>query len=212
MKRDELKALGLTDEQIDKVMGMHGADITQLRTDLATRDETIKSLTTERDSQKAQLAQRDKDIADLQKKAGDNEALTQQITDLQAKYDKDTADLQATLEKQARTHATESLFASVKFTSAYAKKAAIAEFEAAGHEFKDGKYVGGESILKQMRKDNPDAFVAEEGGEGDKGGAEGAPKKPTFTKPLDGESGGGKGGEKNPFSFGFTSVRSADKK
>ncbi|GAK47062.1 scaffolding protein SbcC-like protein [Secundilactobacillus oryzae JCM 18671] len=27
MKRDQLKELGLTDEQIDKIMGQHGADV-----------------------------------------------------------------------------------------------------------------------------------------------------------------------------------------
>lgn len=209
MKRDELKALGLTDEQIDKVMNLHGADITSFRAQIQQKDEEITRLTTERDSQKTQLEQRDKDIADLQKKAGDNEALTAKITELQAKYDKDTADLHATLDEQARDHATDNLFASVKFTSSYAKKAAIAEFKAAKHEFKDGKFVGGEAILKQMQKDNPDAFVAEE----DKGGADkGGGNKPTFTKPLGGDNGGGNGGDKNPFHFGFTAVRSTNKK
>lgn len=47
MKREELKELGLTDEQIDKVMGIHGQDINTLKNDLATAKATIKTKETE---------------------------------------------------------------------------------------------------------------------------------------------------------------------
>lgn len=53
MKREDLKNLGLTDEQIEKVMAEHGKDITSLQ-------EKVNGLTSERDGLKSQLDERDK--------------------------------------------------------------------------------------------------------------------------------------------------------
>lgn len=47
MKREELKELGLTDEVIEKVMGIHGQDINSLKNDLAAAKATIKTKETE---------------------------------------------------------------------------------------------------------------------------------------------------------------------
>lgn len=41
MKRDELRALGLTDEQIDAIMGMHGTSVQNLQTQLATSNASL---------------------------------------------------------------------------------------------------------------------------------------------------------------------------
>lgn len=211
MKRDALEAQGLSKEQIDAVMAMNGEDVNALKATIAEKDQTIASLTTERDGLKTQVTDRDKDIAQLRKDAGDNEKLSQQLTELQTKYDTDTKALQDTLDKQARDHAIDQLFSGVQFTSAFAKKAAIAEFRGANHEFKDGAFVGGADILKQMQKDNPDAFKAEtkddEGGDDGKG-ADAGKKPPKFTAPLK----GGDSGDKNPFNFSFQSVRSTGNK
>ena len=46
MKREDLKNLGLTDEQIEKVMAEHGKDITSLQ-------EKVNGLTNERDGLKS---------------------------------------------------------------------------------------------------------------------------------------------------------------
>lgn len=217
MKREELEALGLTKEQIDSVMTINGNDQNSLKAQIAQKDQTITTLTTERDGLKTQVADRDKDIEKLKKDAGDNADLNQKLNDLQSKYDTDTKALEERLDKQAKDHAIEQLFNGVKFTSSYAKKAAIAEFREANHEFKDGAYVGGDAILKQMQKDNPDAFVTEDDkvkdkdkdGNGGKDQPEGGEKKPKFTQSLSGKEGDG-GGEKNPFKFNFQSVRKAD--
>ena len=60
MKREDLKNLGLTDEQIEKVMAEHGKDITSLQ-------EKVNGLTNERDGLKSQLDERDQQLVDLQK-------------------------------------------------------------------------------------------------------------------------------------------------
>ena len=60
MKREDLKNLGLTDEQIEKAMAEHGKDITSLQ-------EKVNGLTNERDGLKSQLDERDQQLVDLQK-------------------------------------------------------------------------------------------------------------------------------------------------
>ena len=203
MKREDLRKIGLTDEQVDQVMAINGDEVNASKAIIAQRDEQIKTLTTERDGLKDQVAARDKDIADIKKTAGDNSALTQQLSELQTKYNEDTAKLQKSLDDQARAHAIEGLFGKIEFTSAFAKRAAMKEFEAAGLEFKDGKFTDADATIAKMKKDNPDAFKAETK-------SEPTPPKPKFTTPLSGGD-GDNGGNTNPFTMNFTPVRSTTK-
>lgn len=160
MKREELKNLGLTDDQIKFVMDENGKDINALKATIDQKDQQITALTTERDGLKTQVADRDKDIADLKKQSGNTDELNKKLTDLQTKYDTDTKDLQGKLDAQARSHAAEKFYGNVEFTSAFARKAAVDEFMAANLEFKDGAYVGADDFLKSQREKNPDAFKA----------------------------------------------------
>ena len=210
MKREELRALGLTDEQVDKVMAMNGDDVNAQKAIVAARDQTITALTQERDGLKTQVADRDKDIADLKKSSGDNADLQKKLDDLQKKYDTDTAKLQQTLDQQARSHAVEGLFSGIEFTSALAKRAAIREFEAAGLEFKDGKFTGADGQIAKLREQYPDAFKPKEDpkskkdDDGSGGQPGGNPPKPKFTNPM---GSGGDGGNDNPFNFNFMTRR-----
>lgn len=77
MTRKQLEDMGLTKEQVDKIMDINGADIEAARGELTT-------VTTERDNLKTQVSERDKQIETLKASAGDNEALTKQIEQLQA--------------------------------------------------------------------------------------------------------------------------------
>lgn len=79
MKREFLEGLGLDKETIDSIMGEHGKSVEAQKT-------KVTDLTTERDDYKSQLAQRDKDLKDLKKKAEGSEELQTQLADLQSKY------------------------------------------------------------------------------------------------------------------------------
>lgn len=72
MNREVLKALGLTEEQIDSVMASHGTVVN------ATKQE-LEATKTERNDLKGQLGDRDKQLSDLGKKVKDNEDLTAEI-------------------------------------------------------------------------------------------------------------------------------------
>lgn len=83
MKREELKKLALTDEQIDKVMGIHGADVEAMK---AKTDELGKT----NESLKSQIAERDKDLKTLKKQKGDIEEVKRPVprasVQVQARY------------------------------------------------------------------------------------------------------------------------------
>lgn len=81
MKRSELEALGLNKEQVDEVIKINGADIENAK---KTAEAETQNVQKEVDSLKGQVKERDKQLETLKATAGDNEALTKQIADLQA--------------------------------------------------------------------------------------------------------------------------------
>lgn len=80
MKRDQLKELGLTDEQINSVMGLHGQTVNELNSKVVKAEQ-------ERDQFKEQLDSNQIELDALKKSAKGNEELTQQLADLQSKFD-----------------------------------------------------------------------------------------------------------------------------
>lgn len=81
MTRKQLEDLGLSKEQIDSIMKINGDDIENAKQASALE---AKNMQTEIDGLKTQVAERDKQLETLKASAGDNEALTTQIADLQA--------------------------------------------------------------------------------------------------------------------------------
>ncbi|CAI3370667.1 phage scaffolding protein [Enterococcus cecorum] len=79
MKREDLEALGLEKEVVDKVMGLYGQSVNQLKTDLET--EKAKNAGLEKD-----IKERDKALNELQSKNKDNADLSEKLADLQATY------------------------------------------------------------------------------------------------------------------------------
>ncbi|MGQ5708820.1 phage scaffolding protein [Lactobacillus sp. PSON] len=86
MKRNQLKELGLTDEQINQVMDLNGKDINSVK-------EEVSTLTTANENFKSQIAERDKDLKNLRSQVKDNEDLSNQFKELQGKYKNDTTKL-----------------------------------------------------------------------------------------------------------------------
>lgn len=80
MKRKELEDLGLSKEQADAVMKINGADIENAKSVSAAE---ITNLQTEIEGLNGQVKERDKQLEDLKKSAGDNEELQKQIEQLQ---------------------------------------------------------------------------------------------------------------------------------
>ncbi|MFD1902474.1 phage scaffolding protein [Enterococcus termitis] len=80
MKREQLKELGLTDEQMGSVMALHGQTVTDLNKALASAEQ-------ERDQFKGQLKTNQEELDKIKDSVKDNEDLTKQLSELQTKFD-----------------------------------------------------------------------------------------------------------------------------
>ncbi|BDH60134.1 hypothetical protein MTP04_02640 [Lysinibacillus sp. PLM2] len=96
MTKEQLIALGLTEEQADKVVAGFGSMIPKSRFDDV--NEAKKDLET-------QIKDRDKQLKDLEAKAKGNEDLTKQIQDLQEANKQAKADFEAKLKETQLTSA-----------------------------------------------------------------------------------------------------------
>lgn len=92
MKREFLKDLGLSDEQINSIMSAHGKDVNGL-------NEQINSLTAEKNGLQSQLNDHDKQLKDLKSQVKGSDELTAKINELEkankAAKEKYEADLTA---------------------------------------------------------------------------------------------------------------------
>lgn len=100
MKRNQLKNLGLDEDQIKAVMDLNGEDINNAK---SGNDAIVE----ENNALKAQIAERDKDLKNLRKNAKDNEELSNSYKELEAKYKNDTADLTNKLNQTRLTSAVD---------------------------------------------------------------------------------------------------------
>lgn len=151
MKRKFLEELGLEKEVIDKIMAENGADIEAAKSDY----ETLKQ---ERDSMAAQVAERDKQLEELKKTAGDHAELQKQIADLQAdnqtakeKYDADMKELK--LSTAIRLALGESAQDADLVAGLFDKSKLILS--------EDGKVTGLEEQLKSLKKEKAFLFKEE---------------------------------------------------
>ena len=126
ISREKLLKIGLSNEQMEKIIALHGADIEELK---AKSDELIDSKTEElkkaNESLQSQIAERDKDLKTLKKQAGDNEELTNQFKELQSKYKQDTENLTKELQQTKLNSAVDSALGKAKVRNSKAAKALL---------------------------------------------------------------------------------------
>jgi small-conductance mechanosensitive channel len=173
--------------------------------DLAARDTRITSLD---DTLKA----RDADLANLRtqlenagtdaSKLGD---LTTQLSDLQKKYDDDTAAYQKRLHDQAYKYAVNEFADKQKFTSQAAKRDFITTMLAKEFQMENDVIIGASDFVTAYTKDNADAFVKEEPN------GNHSVSKPHFVDPTSPQSSSAPD-EGTLFKFNFAGVRPREEK
>lgn len=177
MTRDFLKSLGLEDAAIDSILNENMQDIgkekaktTAAKAELADAQGKLSTAQTE--------------LEGLKKANGDIAAVQQQLTDLQAKYDKDTGDLKGQLADRDYSDAITRAISgkALKFSSKSAERAFTAALKEKKLELKDGELTGLDDFIKAQKEADPDAFAPDKapprivGPMG--GGGNGAPPKP----------------------------------
>lgn len=185
MTREFLKNLGLEDAAIDNILNENMADIgkekaktTAAKADLADAQGKLTAAQSELDT----LKKAGGDAADIQKK----------LTDLQAKYDKDTSDLRTQLADRDYSDAITRAIAGkgLKFSSKSAQRAFETSIREKKLELKDGELSGLDDFIKAQREADPEAFAPDKApprlvtGSGSGGGHGEPPKQPSRAAQL----------------------------
>lgn len=153
MKRETLKDMGLTAEQVDKIMELNGVDIEKAKG-------KANELATENTELKAQLKKRDDDLVELRKSVKDNETLSADFKALQEKYKNDRADLEKQVAQVKLTSALDMGLSGAKVRNAKAIKGLL-NMDAIKLD-DAGQLTGLADQLKAIRKSDPYLF---DGGE-----------------------------------------------
>lgn len=162
MKREDVKGIvpNITEEQLQQIMDLHSSDI-------GSHKQSIDTLKAERDAARTQLADANKKLEgydpDWKQKAADAEQkAAAQVSALKADY------------------AAENAAAGLKFSSASAKKAFLAELKGKGLALQDdGTLLGFDDYVASYKKTDPGAFAPEGGLPRVSGSATGTPAGPT---------------------------------
>ena len=160
MKTEDLKALGLNDEQVQRVFAMNGEELNGLKASVAT-------LTAERDTARTSLADANKKLE------GYDPEWKSKAEQAQQQADQQVAELKA-------GYAAASAVSGLKFTSDSAKKAFLADLKAKKLPLQDdGTLLGFDDYVASYKKNDPGAFAPEGGLPRVSGSATGTPATPT---------------------------------
>ena len=167
MKREFLKELGLTDEQIDKIMAENGGDIQREQEKL---NEKVKEL----EIVSGQLTEANKTIKSY--KDMDIDKIKQSSAEWEEKYNKAMGDLKT----ERESNLLDKLLLSVNTHDADVVKGLLKKEELV---FKDDNVLGLDKQIETLKKDKPYLFK-EDNTDGDK-------KPPTFTSSAKSGTSGG---------------------
>lgn len=141
MKREDLKAFNLSDEDVQKIMDMHGADIEKQK-------RSVETLTAERDDFKNRLDEA-------------NGKLEGYDPEWKIKAEQAQTEADAKINKIRRGYLLKEAAGSIKFSSESAKKAFLSDLEAAELPVQEDKVLGFEDFLSKYKESDPSAFLTD---------------------------------------------------
>lgn len=159
MKTEDLKALGLNDDQVQKVFAMNGTDMNDLK-------QQVTTLTTERDAARSQLGEANKKFEGYD-------------PEWRAKAEKAENDAKEQVAALQNDFAAQTAISAVKFSSESAKKAFLSDLKAKNLPLQEGKLLGFDDYLANYKKNDPGAFAPEGGLPRMAAGTSGQPAAPT---------------------------------
>lgn len=148
MKREQLKDLGLSDEQIGSIMALHGQTVNELNKGLATAEQ-------ERDQFKEQLDSNQTELDTLKESAKGNEDLTKQLTDLQEKFDTVKSESETKLSEQQKDFAIK---LALKEAAALDEDIVLGQLDKDTIKVVDGKLQGFDEQLKGLQENKAFLF------------------------------------------------------
>lgn len=161
MTRDFLKNLGVEDATIDKILDENMQDIGKEKRKTDAAEARLTAAKADLETANGKLDTANKELDTLKKANGDIAAVQQQLSDLQAKYDKDTSDLKNQLADRDYSDAISKAISGkgLKFSSKAAEKAFTDALKEKKLEIKDGELTGLDDFIKAQKEADPDAFA-----------------------------------------------------
>ena len=154
MKREYLKGLGLSDELIDQIMAEHGRTVNEMKQSLESTKENYDQL-------QQQLTERDKQLDDLKKQAGENEDMKATIDRLKQQNDAEKQELLDRMNRQTLDFAVEKTLMENKVRVPRAALMAVLESPDAIQLGKDGDVIGLSEQLDKAKEAYPFMFDLE---------------------------------------------------
>lgn len=155
MKRDFLKELELSDEQIDAVMKEHGKAINEYK----EKSDKVESLESQISDYEQQIKDRDQQLEGLQDKAKNNKGLSEEIDRLKQENQQAADEWKQKLESQQKDFAIENALRDAKAKNPKIAKNAL---DLDGIEIKDGKLLGLDEQIKEIQESDGYLFEQEQ--------------------------------------------------
>lgn len=183
MKREFLKNLGLTDEQIDGIMAEHGKTVEKAKGDTAKVNQELETYKDKVNALETQLTDANTQIQSF--KEMDIDGIKKSADEWKSKYEADTKALQEQMEAREYGYNLDKAIADYKFSNDRVKNSILADIKEKQFKFENEKFLGLEDYMKQLQESEPTSFLSEE------------PKEPTpqIVKPT-GSTGGTTAGKK----------------
>lgn len=165
MKREFLKELGLTDEQVDKVMAENGKDIEKYKSLSETQANTLTSKEKELDTIKAQLETANEQIEDF--KEMDIDGIKKAADDYKEKLKEAQTTAKEELEKLQFEHQLDIALRESKAKNTVAVRALL---DMEGLKLNDNEIIGLKDQIEKLQEEQSYLFEVEDTGEGSAGG------------------------------------------
>lgn len=149
MKREFLKELGLTDEQIDKIISENGKDVEKAKGDLSTKETELETL-------QGQLKAANEQIEEF--KEMDVEGIKSAADEYKTKFEESEKNRKEELEKLQFEHKLEGALSGAKAKNIKAVKALL---DMEGLKLNKDEIVGLNEQLENIKKENDYLFQSE---------------------------------------------------
>lgn len=110
---------------------------------------------------KSDISTRDTDLNTLKEQLKDNEALKNQLDELQQSYEKSTKDYEQNIQKMRYENTIKELVNNINFSSNAAKKSFMSDVLSSDLPLQDGKVLGFDDFVENYKKTDADAFKSE---------------------------------------------------
>lgn len=188
MKKEELIALGIEEDVAKQVLALHGKGIEKHKSQNAKIAQDLETMKEQMEAYKTQLDEANTQIQSFNEM--DIEGIRKSATEWKEKHDSAVKDLESKIAAKEYEFAIKEYANQFKFTSDRVKNSIVNDLMAKEFKFEEGKLLGADDYMNQLRESEPSSFVSEE------------PQEPTpqFAKSV------GVGGPSEGPTFGFADM------